>query len=52
VVDKATGAKLKVLYFRPFRSNHWIIDEIVGRLQGRGFDVAKLGRTPQGNRKD
>jgi apolipoprotein D and lipocalin family protein len=26
--------------------------EIVGRLKDRGFDVAKLNRTPQGNRKD
>jgi len=26
--------------------------EIVGRLKERGFDVAKLNRTPQGNRKD
>ena len=26
--------------------------EIVGRLKDRGFDVAKLSRTPQGNRTD
>ena len=52
MVDKATGAKLKVSCFRPFLGDHWITDEIVGRLQGRGLDVAKLGRTPQGNRKD
>lgn len=26
--------------------------EIGGRLKDRGFDVAKLGRTPQGNRTD
>ena len=26
--------------------------EIVGRLKDRGFDVAKLNRTPQGNRSD
>ena len=26
--------------------------EIVGRLKDRGFDVAKLNRTPQGNRTD
>ncbi|HEY5998257.1 MAG TPA: lipocalin family protein [bacterium] len=85
VVDKATGAKLKVSFFWPFRGDYWIIElggdyeyavvsapsmkylwilsrtpqmdeqryqEIVGRLRERGFDVAKLNRTPQGNRKD
>jgi hypothetical protein len=29
-----------------------LYQEIVGRLRERGFDVAKLSRTPQGNRKD
>jgi len=85
VVDKATGAKLKVSFFWPFRGDYWIIDlgadydyavvsapsmkylwilsrtpqmddqryqEIVRGLKDRGFDVAKLSRTPQGNRKD
>jgi apolipoprotein D and lipocalin family protein len=85
VVDKATGAKLKVSFFWPFRGDYWVIElgrdyeyavvsapsmkylwilsrtpqmeeqryrEIVGRLRERGFDVAKLSRTPQGNRKD
>jgi apolipoprotein D and lipocalin family protein len=85
VVDAATGAKLKVSFFWPFRGDYWVIElggdyeyavvsapsmkylwilsrtprmdeqryqEIVGRLQERGFDVAKLSRTPQGNRKD
>ena len=85
VVDKGTGAKLKVSFFWPFRGDYWVIElggdyeyavvsapsmkylwilsrtpqmderryrEIVGRLQEQGFDVAKLGRTPQGNRKD
>ena len=85
VVDKATGAKLKVSFFWPFRGDYWIIElgeayeyavvsapsmkylwilsrtpqmderryqAIVGRLQERGFDVAKLSRTPQGNRRD
>jgi apolipoprotein D and lipocalin family protein len=27
-------------------------EEIVGRLKERGFDIAKLNRTPQGNRTD
>jgi len=85
VVDKGTGAKLKVSFFWPFRGDYWVIElggdyeyavvsapsmkylwilsrtpqmderryqEIVGRLKERGFDVAKLNRTPQGNRKD
>ena len=85
VVDKATGARLKVSFFWPFRGDYWIIElgagyeyavvsapsmkylwilsrtpqmderryqEIVGRLKDRGFDVAKLNRTPQGNRPD
>ena len=26
--------------------------EVVGRLKDKGFDVAKLSRTPQGNRMD
>ncbi len=26
--------------------------EIVGRLKDQGFDIARLNRTPQGNRKD
>jgi apolipoprotein D and lipocalin family protein len=85
VADKATGAKLKVSFFWPFKGDYWVIElgddyeyavvsapsmkylwilsrtpqmdeqryrEIVGRLKDRGFDVAKLSRTPQGNRKD
>ena len=85
VVDEATGAKLKVSFFWPFRGDYWVIElgadyeyavvsapsrkylwilsrtprmdeqryqAIVGRLKERGFDVAKLSRTPQGNRKD
>jgi apolipoprotein D and lipocalin family protein len=85
VVDAATGAKLKVSFFWPFRGDYWIIElggdyeyavvsapsmkylwilsrtpqmdeqryqAIVVRLKDRGFDVAKLNRTPQGNRKD
>lgn len=85
VVDAATGAKLKVSFFWPFRGDYWIIElgedyeyavvsapsmkylwilsrtpqmderryqAIVGRLKDRGFDIARLSRTPQGNRKD
>jgi apolipoprotein D and lipocalin family protein len=85
VVDTATGAKLKVSFFWPFRGDYWIIElgedyeyavvsapslkylwilsrtprmdeqryqAIVGRLKDRGFDIARLSRTPQGNRKD
>ncbi len=85
VVDRKTGAKLKVSFFWPFRGDYWIIDlgkdyeyavvsapsmkylwilsrspqmdeqlyrEIVRRLKERGFETAKLNRTPQGNRTD
>ena len=85
VVDKATGAKLKVSFFWPFRGDYWVIElgegyeyavvsapsrkylwilsrtptmekqryqEIVGRLKDKGFDVALLKRTEQGNRTD
>jgi apolipoprotein D and lipocalin family protein len=42
VVDKSTGAKLKVTLFWPFSANYWIID------LGKNYDYAVVG-TP--NRK-
>lgn len=37
VVDKSTGAKLKVTFFWPFSANYWIID------LGRDYDFALVG---------
>jgi apolipoprotein D and lipocalin family protein len=37
VVDKATGAKLKVSFFRPFWGDYWIID------LGADYDYAVVG---------
>ena len=42
VVDKSTGAKLKVTFFWPFSADYWIID------LGKNYDYAVVG-TP--NRK-
>ncbi len=80
VVDRATGAKLEVSFFRPFWGDYWIIDladdysyavvghpsrdylwilgrtpqmseetyhAIVTRLQGQGYETARLVRTLQ-----
>ncbi len=56
VVDKATGAKLKVTFFWPFSSDYWIIK------LGKNYDYAVVGtptlkylwilnRTPQMDKK-
>jgi apolipoprotein D and lipocalin family protein len=37
VVDKSTGAKLKVTFFWPFYANYWILD------LGRDYDCALVG---------